>query len=170
MKGRWRRKCPCTLAWVRLTARWRAQIFGARVDTAYARGCTWAHLIWRPSLIGWRLIRTSSKWLLCPEKTAELSLLCPGKSQYHHFKVMYHTLTMPLQQGWQGSRWVPLGREVSSQIDRPAGNSYNTSGKMHGSYSGLFDGHFDSYCYKPRCLELSSELWLHHYSAFCIGG
>ena len=40
MKGRWRRKCPCTLAWARLAARWRAQIFGARVDTAYARGCS----------------------------------------------------------------------------------------------------------------------------------
>ena len=36
MKGRWRRKCPCALAWARLATRWRAQIF---VDTAYARGC-----------------------------------------------------------------------------------------------------------------------------------
>ena len=40
MKGRWRRKCPCTLAWAWLAARRRARIFWAPPDTGFARDCT----------------------------------------------------------------------------------------------------------------------------------
>src|SRR5882762_7376000 len=39
MKGRWRRKCPCTLAWAWLAAGRRARIFWAPPDTGFARDC-----------------------------------------------------------------------------------------------------------------------------------
>jgi hypothetical protein len=35
MKGRWRRKCPCALAWAWLAARRRARIFWAPSDTGF---------------------------------------------------------------------------------------------------------------------------------------
>ena len=39
MKGRWRRKCPCALAWAWLAAGRRARIFWAPPDTGFARDC-----------------------------------------------------------------------------------------------------------------------------------
>ena len=94
MKGRWRIKCPCALAWAWLAAGRRARIFWAPPDTVPWKGNAWPHQCKVPAI----LVGQKDPHLVQPVSADEGIVSLSGES-----------LRTYSGSGKKGKKWSSLG-------------------------------------------------------------